>query len=34
MPEKTTLILNTEDYPPFDILNKKNAPTSEKSKIK
>ncbi len=31
MPEKTTLILNTEDYPPFDILNKKNVPnTTEK----
>jgi membrane protease subunit HflC len=35
MPEKTTLILNTEDYPPFDILNAKRMPgtkgVSEKS---
>ena len=25
-PEKTTLILNTKDYPPFDILNPENTP--------
>lgn len=29
-PEKTTLILNTKDYPPFDILATENTPTLKK----
>lgn len=29
MPEKTTLILNTEDYPPFDILDPENTPAAK-----